>query len=191
MAMHSGAFAFFTGAGDAAVPVAPAGSSAVRVSAKASADGKSLSVEVKTAGAAGASCRASYPPASLRRLADAPLELAETPRASVLHAGLLDALMRQAHARFAVLSQWPDFSKMLGRDDYYYRGHPRDVARLHELADGYHASYEAVADSAGLSDVAAALVPEVRRRRMGSLGPAVGPTAGNAAVARWFSGRAG
>jgi hypothetical protein len=184
--MSSGAFAFFTGAGDAAVPVQAAGSSSVRVSAKPGGAGGAVAVEVS---AGGATCRASYPSSSLRRLADNPMELAETPRVSVLHSALLDALMRQAHARYASLSSWPDFSKFLGRDDFYYRAHPQDVAKLHALADSFHSAYEAVADSEGLGHLATALVPEAKRRKMGSLGPAVGPTAGNAAVARWFLGR--
>jgi hypothetical protein len=186
--LSTGAFSFFAGAGDAAVPVAPAGSSSVRVAAKAGGGG---ALEVTVSCASGPSARASYPPSALRRLADAPLELAETPRVSVLHAALLDALMRQAHARYAQLAAWPDFAAFLGRDDYYYRAHPADVRRLHELADGFHEAHEAVADAEGLAALATQLVPEARRRRASTLGPAVGPTVGNAAVARWLLSRAG
>lgn len=183
-ALSGGSFAFFAGSGDAAVPVSPAGSSSVRVSAKGS--GANIEASVSAGGAA---AKAAYPSAALRRLADAPLELAETPRVSVLHSALLDALMRQAHARYQALSSWPDFSKMLGRDDYYYRAHPQDVKKLHALADDFHAAFSAVADAEGLSHLATGLVPEARRRRMSALGPAVGPTVGNAAVARWFLSR--
>jgi hypothetical protein len=183
--LSSGAFAFFAGSGDGAVPVPPAGSSSIRVSAKP--NGSALEV---AAAAGAASVRASFPASALRRQADAPLELAETPRVSVLHSALLDALMRQAHARYAQLSAWPDFSRYLGRDDYYYRAHPEDVKKLHALADGFHAAYEAVADSEGLAHLATGLIPEARRRKMGSLGPAVGPTVGNAAVTRWFLSKA-
>lgn len=185
-ALSSGSFAFFAGAGDAAVPVPAAGSSSVRVSTKPS--GANLEVSVS---AGGSSVKATYNPAALRRAADAPMELAETPRVSVLHSALLDALMRQAHARYQQLSSWPDFSKFLGRDDYYYRAHPQDVKKLHALADEFHKAYESVADAEGLAHLATGLVPEARRRRMSTLGPAVGPTVGNAAVARWFLSRAG
>lgn len=184
--ISSGAFSFFAGSGDGAVPVPPAGSAAVRVTAKPSASG---GLEVSAA-AGSATVRASFPSSALRRQADSTLELSETPRVSVLHSALLDALMRQAHARYAQLAQWPDFSRYLGRDDYYYRAHPQDVAKLHALADSFHNAYEAVADAEGLAHLATGLVPEARRRKMGSLGPAVGPTVGNAAVARWLLAKA-
>lgn len=165
----------------------PAGSSSVRVAAKPTASG-SLEVAVS---AGGASAKATYSPAALRRAADSPVELAETPRVSVLHSALLDALLRQSHARYQQLSAWPDFGKFLGRDDYYYRAHPEDVKKLHALADDFHRAYESVADAEGLAHLATGLVPEARRRRMSTLGPAVGPTVGSAAVARWFLSRAG
>ena len=183
--ISSGAFSFFAGSGDTAVPVPPAGSSTIRVTTKPSATGLEVS-----AAAGSATVRASFPSSSLRRQADSSLELSETPRVSVLHSALLDALMRQAHARYAQLAQWPDFARYLGKEDFYYRAHPQDVAKLHALADSFHNAYEAVADAEGLAHLATGLVPEARRRKMGSLGPAVGPTVGNAAVARWFLAKA-
>jgi hypothetical protein len=38
----------------------------------------------------------------------------------VLHASLMQHLLSLAHARYQILAQWPDFTKMYGKD-YYYR----------------------------------------------------------------------
>jgi hypothetical protein len=38
---------------------------------------------------------------------------------SVLHASFLEHLLRLAHERYSLLSQWPDFSSALAKDVYY------------------------------------------------------------------------
>jgi hypothetical protein len=46
--------------------------------------------------------------------------LYEAARVSVLHASMMEYLLRLAHARYSLLAQWPDFTTMMGKD-YYYR----------------------------------------------------------------------
>ena len=52
------------------------------------------------------------------RGADA-LTLHDTPRVSVLHASLMQYLLRLAHERYQILAAWPDFTQMYGKDFYY------------------------------------------------------------------------
>lgn len=59
-----------------------------------------------------------YAPAC--RLQANPITLYETARVSVLHASFMDYLLRLANERYNLLSQWPDFTTMMGKD-YYYR----------------------------------------------------------------------
>jgi hypothetical protein len=48
------------------------------------------------------------------------MTLYEAARVSVLHASMMEYLLRLAHARYSLLAQWPDFTTMMGKD-YYYR----------------------------------------------------------------------
>ena len=125
----------------------PAGSAAISVSAKAD-------------GAAGrAAARASSAPAAARAAAGAaPLALYETPRVSVLHASLMEHLLRLAHERYGLLSQWPDFAAAFSKDAYY-RAHPEDLRRLYKLADEWHAMFDAVTEFESLSHLATQMVP--------------------------------
>jgi hypothetical protein len=56
----------------------------------------------------------------VRRLQSSPVTLYEAARVSVLHASMMEYLLRLAHARYSLLAQWPDFTTMMGKD-YYYR----------------------------------------------------------------------
>lgn len=48
------------------------------------------------------------------------MTLYEAPRVSVLHSSLMAYLLRLSHERYSLLTQWPDFTAMMGKD-YYYR----------------------------------------------------------------------
>lgn len=162
----------------------PAGSSAISVSAKA--DGAAVNVEVR---AGRASARASYSPAAGRKAAAAPLALHDTPRVSVLHASLMEHLLRLAHERYSLLAQWPDFASAFSKDAYY-RAHPDDLRKLYALADEWHAMFDSVTEFESLSHLATQMVPGYRRRRMNVLGPAVGPTTANGVVAAFLLAQA-
>ncbi|KIY98032.1 F1F0 ATP synthase associated 19.5kDa protein [Monoraphidium neglectum] len=122
------------------------------------------------------------------KLQASPLTLYDTPRVSVLHASFLEHLLRLAHERYSLLSQWPDFSSALAKD-VYYRAHPEDLRKLYSLVDEWHTMFDAVTEFDSLSNLASQLVPGYRKRHMNVLGPAVGPTTANGVVTAFLLGQ--
>lgn len=143
---------------------------------------KGVEVSVKVGSA---SASAKYSPADLRKLAAKKLTLAEVARVSVLHSSLMDYLLRLSHERYSVLANWPDFTKVYGKD-YYYRAHPEDLKKFYELVDEFHRMYDVVTEFDSLSGLASQLVPGYRKRRQNVVHPALGPTVADAAVTQFL-----
>eukprot|EP00877_Chromochloris_zofingiensis_P011270 jgi/Chrzof1/6397/Cz18g09050.t1 len=162
----------------------PAGSGAIKLNVKT--DDKGVNVDVR---AGRSSAKATYPPASIRKLQAEPLTLVDTARVSVLHSSFVEAIVRLLNERYALLAQWPDFTKMYGKD-YYHRAHPDDVRKFYSLVDEFHRMYDVVTEFASISKLADELIPSYRARRMNVLGPAVGPTVANGVVTQYLLSRA-
>lgn len=157
----------------------PAGSSAINLQVKPG-SGPKPKVEV-SASVGSASVRTALETSDLKKAASSALTLYDVSRVSVLHASLMEYLLRLAHERYSILSQWPDFTKVYGKD-YFYRSHPDDVRSFYALVDEFHRMWDVVTEFDSLSHLATDLVPMVRAKRLNTLGPAVGPTPANAAV---------
>uniref|UniRef100_A0A383VZS9 Uncharacterized protein n=1 Tax=Tetradesmus obliquus TaxID=3088 RepID=A0A383VZS9_TETOB len=177
------ALSSYTFSGLADAPPA-AGSSNIQVSV--SGDAKAVSVDVK---AGRASAKASYAPNSIKKLQSFPVTLYDAARVSVLHASMMEYLLRLAHARYSLLAQWPDFTTMMGKD-YYYRSHPEEVRKFYKLVDEFHRMWDVVTEFDSLSHLATQMVPAYRKRRMNVLGPAVSPTVANGVVTQFLLAKA-
>lgn len=69
-----------------------------------------------------------YDAADVRKLQSSELALYDTARVSVLHSSFMEYLLTLSHERYTILAQWPDFTKMYGKD-FFYRAHPEDVRK--------------------------------------------------------------
>ena len=76
----------------------------------------------------------------------------------MLHASLTAHLLRLSHDRYSVLSQWPDFTSMYGKD-VYYRSHPDDVRKFYAQVDEFHRAWDVVTEFDALGHLATQLVP--------------------------------
>jgi hypothetical protein len=173
----------YTFSGFADAPPA-AGSSSIAV--KASSDGKTVTVDVK---AGKATAKASFAANSVKQLQASPITLYEASRVSVLHASFMEYLLRLANERYNLLAQWPDFTKMMGKD-YYYRSHPEEVRKFYSLIDEFHRMWDVVTEFDSLSHLATQMVPAYRKRHMNVLGPAVSPTVANGVVTQFLLAKA-
>jgi hypothetical protein len=177
-ALSSYTFSSFTDAPSAA------GSSAISV--KASSDGKTVTVDVKSGKA---TAKASFAANSIKQLQASPITLYEASRVSVLHASFMEYLLHLANERYNLLAQWPDFTKMMGKD-YYYRSHPEEVRKFYSLIDEFHRMWDVVTEFDSLSHLATQMVPTYRKRHMNVLGPAVSPTIANGVVTQFLLAKA-
>lgn len=167
----------FSGAQDA-----PSASLSNNIKVSASNKGKNVEVSVS---AGSASARAQYSAADLRKQSAKAIQLAEAARVSVAHSSFVDYLLRLSAERYAVLAQWPDFTSAYGKD-FYYRAHPEDLKAFYAAVDSFHNAYDTLTEFESLSQLAAELQPSYAKRRQNILGPAVGPTTANAAVAQFL-----
>lgn len=161
-------------------------SSAINVSAKPAAGGKTVEVSVRAGGAA---ANAKYPVAALRKLAAKEIALVDAARVSVLHASLTDYLLRLSHERYNVLAQYPDFTTMYGKD-YFYRAHPEDLKSFYAAADEFHRMWDVVTEFDSLSSLSQDLMPGYLRKRLSVIHPAAGPTSGNGALTTFLLSQA-
>lgn len=153
----------------------------ISVSAKPSkAGGSEVSVS-----AGGASAKASYPAAALRKVAATPLVLQDVTRISTTHSAFMDYLLALTHERYSVLAAWPDFTAAYGKD-YYYRAHPADLQKFYGLVDEFHRMFDIVTEFDSLSGLASQLVPAYRVRRQNTIHPAVGPAVADGAAIQFL-----
>lgn len=155
-------------------------SSSVSVTAKAVGKG----VEVKCS-AGGATASAKYSQSDIRKLQGTPTSLVDVARVSVLHSSLMEYLLSLSHERFEVLSKFPDFTTMYGKD-YYYRAHPDDLKQFYGMIDEFHRMYDVVTEFNSLASLATELVPAARARRMNTIHPGIGPSVANGAVTQFI-----
>nr|6RD4_7 Chain 7, Mitochondrial ATP synthase associated protein ASA7 [Polytomella sp. Pringsheim 198.80]6RD6_7 Chain 7, Mitochondrial ATP synthase associated protein ASA7 [Polytomella sp. Pringsheim 198.80]6RD9_7 Chain 7, Mitochondrial ATP synthase associated protein ASA7 [Polytomella sp. Pringsheim 198.80]6RDA_7 Chain 7, Mitochondrial ATP synthase associated protein ASA7 [Polytomella sp. Pringsheim 198.80]6RDC_7 Chain 7, Mitochondrial ATP synthase associated protein ASA7 [Polytomella sp. Pringsheim  len=167
----------FSGLQDAPV-AALSGSIKLNVAAKA---GKA---EVTVAaGAAKAATQVSA--AALRKLSGSKISLAEVARISVLHSSIQNYLLSLSNERYQLLSQWPDFTTMYGKD-FYYRAHPEDLKKFYDAADEYYKLYETVTEFDSLSALASQVVPNYAARRRSTVHPAIGSTVADGAFTNFL-----
>jgi hypothetical protein len=101
---------------------------------------------------------------------------------------MVDYLLRLSNERYAVLADWPDFTKLYGKD-YYYRAHPEDLKKFYELTEEFHRMYDVVTEFESLSGLASQLLPAYKKRRHNVLHPGIGSTIGDAAVMQFLASK--